>query len=90
LRALAIRENTVYIHGSPRFSKAEAQVYLDIEGLPDDESYYLIGALIVSGGKESCHSFWADHESQELNIFLRLIEVVCQLSDWRILHFGTS
>jgi predicted RecB family nuclease len=88
LRALAIRENSVYIHGSPHFSKAETQVYLDIEGLPDDESYYLIGALIVSGGEESFHSFWADHESQELDIFLQFIEVVCQLADWRLLHFG--
>jgi predicted RecB family nuclease len=88
LRALAIRENTVYIHGIPRFSKAETQVYLDIEGLPDDESYYLIGALIVSGGEESFHSFWADNESQELEIFLHFIEAVCQLADWRILHFG--
>jgi hypothetical protein len=48
----------------------------------------LIGALIVSGGKESFHSFWADHESQELDIFLRFIDVVCHLTDWRILHFG--
>jgi len=88
LRALAIRENTVYIHGIPHLSKAETQVYLDIEGLPDDESYYLIGALVVSGGKESFHSFWADHKSQELEIFLQFIEAVCQLADWRVLHFG--
>ena len=33
LRALAIRENTVYIHGSPRFSKAETQVYRDFLAL---------------------------------------------------------
>ncbi len=88
LRALAIRENTVYIHGIPHLSKAETQVYLDIEGLPDDESYYLIGALVVSGGKESFHSFWADHKSQELEIFLQFIEAVCQLADWRVLHLG--
>src|ERR1700687_4811010 len=88
LQALAIRENTIYIHGTPRFPKSETQVYLDIEGLPDNESYYLIGALIVAGGKESFHSFWADHESQEPDIFFQFIEVACQLANCRILHFG--
>jgi predicted RecB family nuclease len=41
LQALAIRENTVYIHdihGTPSFPKSETQIYLDIEGLPDTES----------------------------------------------------
>ncbi len=88
LQALAIREDTVYIHGTPRFPKSETQVYLDIEGLPDNESYYLIGALVVSEGKEIFHSFWADHESQEPAIFSQFVETVCQLTDFRILHFG--
>jgi predicted RecB family nuclease len=88
LQALAIRENTVYIHGTPRLPKSETQVYLDIEGLPDDESYYLIGALVVSEGKEIFHSFWADHESQEPDIFSQFVEAVCQLADFRLLHFG--
>jgi predicted RecB family nuclease len=33
LQALAIRENTVYVHGSPQLPDAETSVYLDIEGL---------------------------------------------------------
>jgi len=88
LQALAIREDTVYIHGTPRFPKSETQVYLDIEGLPDNESYYLIGALVVSEGKEIFHSFWADHESQEPDIFSQFVEAVCQWPDFRILHYG--
>ncbi len=88
LQALAIRENTVYIHGTPRFPESKTQVYLDIEGLPDNESYYLIGALVVSEGKEIFHSFWADHESQEPGIFSQFVEAVCQWADFRILHFG--
>ena len=88
LQARAIRENTVYIHGTPRFPESETQVFLDIEGLPDNESYYLIGALVVSEGKEIFHSFWADHESQEPDIFSQFVETVCQCADFRILHFG--
>ena len=88
LQALAIREDTVYIDGTPRLPKSETQIYLDIEGLPDSESYYLIGALVVSEGKEIFHSFWADHESHEPDIFSQFVEEVCQYGDFRILHFG--
>ena len=45
LQALAIRENTVYIHGAPVLPESGAQVYLDIEGLPDRDAYYVIGML---------------------------------------------
>jgi len=88
LQALAIREKTVYVHGAPRFPESKTQVYLDIEGLPDNQSYYLIGVLTVSEEKEIFHSFWADHESQEVDIFSQFVEAVCQWPDSRILHFG--
>jgi predicted RecB family nuclease len=88
LQALAIRENTVYIHGIPTLPDSKVQVYLDIEGVPDSGSYYLIGALIVSEGREVFQSFWADQNADELDIFSRFIEVVCQMDDLRILHFG--
>jgi predicted RecB family nuclease len=88
LQALAIRENTVYIHGNPQLPDAKTQVYLDIEGLPDSDAYYLIGVLIVSGGQETFHSFWADQRAQEPEIFARLVEMVCELPDFQVLHFG--
>jgi predicted RecB family nuclease len=88
LQALAIRENTVYIHGTPTLPQAKTEVYLDIEGLPDRDFYYLIGALIVSHGHEVFRSFWADTQSDEPAIFTRLAEAVSQLDDFRIFHFG--
>ena len=88
LQALAIRENTVYVHGSPCLPDSKTQVYLDIEGLPDSESYYLIGASIVSEGQETFHSFWASETEQEPEIFVQFAEVVSNLPDFRILHFG--
>lgn len=65
-----------------------SQVYLDIEGLPGSDSYYLIGALIVSEDQEAFHSFWADQTSEEPRIFAGLAEVVSQLPDYRVFHFG--
>ena len=88
LQALAIRENTVYIHGSPQLPEAKTQVYLDIEGLPDRDFYYLIGVLIVRDGQETFHSFWADRESDEPSIVAQFVETVCQLPAFRVLHYG--
>ena len=63
-------------------------MYLDIEGLPDSDSYYLIGALIVSGGQEVFQSFWADQHSEEPERFSQFADAVTQLDDFRVLHFG--
>ncbi len=88
LQALAIRENTVYIHGTPELPECKNRVYLDIEGLPDRGFYYLIGALIVTDERETFHSFWADTESDQSTIFLQFAEAISQRPDLRVFHFG--
>ncbi len=88
LQALAIRENTVYIHGTPELPDCKSRVYLDIEGLPDRGSYYLIGALIVTEEGETFHSFWADSELDQATIFLQFAEAISQFPDLRVFHFG--
>ena len=52
-RRYAIRENTIYIHGNPQVPDSRSQVYLDIEGLPESDFYYLVGAFVVSDGQET-------------------------------------
>ena len=88
LQALAIRENTVYIHGTPSLPQSNTQVYLDIEGLPDRDFHYLIGALVVSHGHETFHSFWADTQADESAIFAKFADAISQLEDFRVFHFG--
>jgi len=88
LQALAIRENTVYIHGAPVLPESETQVYLDIEGLLDREAYYLIGMLVVSNGHETFHSFWADTRSDEPIIFAQFAETISGIDNCRVFHFG--
>jgi predicted RecB family nuclease len=89
LQALSIRENKVHIHRNPELPDSKSRVYFDIEGLPDNEFYYLIGALIVTEGQETFHRFWADEKSEERNIFTEFVEAICQLPDYRVLHYGT-
>lgn len=88
LQALAIRGRCVYIHGSPILPECKSKVYLDIEGLPDRDFYYLIGALVVSDEGETFHSFWADTKSDEASIFCQFAETISQLPDYRVFHYG--
>lgn len=88
LQALSLRENTVYVHGNPQLPTSDCKIFLDIEGLPDSEFYYLIGVLLVINGKESFHSFWAEEKSDEPNVFAQFVEIVSGLPDFRIYHFG--
>ena len=49
LKALAIREKKIHIIGSPEFKIEGTPLYLDVEGLPDRDFYYLIGLRIACG-----------------------------------------
>ena len=40
-------------------------VYLDVEGLPDHDFYYLIGMRIRNGESVVQHSLWADNKQEE-------------------------
>ena len=88
LQALAIRENKVHVHGSYAIPSSPTAAYLDIEGLPDRGSYYLIGLVVVANGLESRHSFWADGEAEQRAAFSGLLEKLGQYPDYRLFHFG--
>src|SRR5215469_11917932 len=59
IRALAIRQKKIYIVGSPEIMIEGTPVYLDVEGLPDHDFYYLIG--LQAGDRDSVaqYSVWA-------------------------------
>jgi predicted RecB family nuclease len=88
LQALAIRENKIHVHGSYAVPSSPTSIYLDIEGLPDQDFYYLIGLVVVENGLESRHSFWADGKEDQLSIFCGLLEKLSQLREYRLFHFG--
>ena len=59
LKALAVkkknpccRSTSLKFDGTP--------IFLDVEGMPDRDFYYLIGLRVESGGEHVERSFWAD------------------------------
>jgi predicted RecB family nuclease len=88
LQALALRMQKVHLHGDFALPTAPVSVYFDIEGLPEQEFYYLIGALVVQDGKETHHAFWADSPAQQQSIVLQFSRLVAGLAPCKLFHFG--
>ncbi|MGC2776057.1 MAG: TM0106 family RecB-like putative nuclease [Bradyrhizobium sp.] len=76
LHALAIRDNTIYVLGSPEVRTAEVRIFIDVEGDPDKQFIYLIGLIVCEREHVERHSFWADSEKTEDEVFARFLEVI--------------
>jgi predicted RecB family nuclease len=76
LKALAIRTNKIHVLGSlPLDSTPVTPVYIDVEGDPDRDFYYLIGLRLSCDGLPVQHSFWADDPESERTIWTDCLRV---------------
>ena len=89
LKALAIRDEKVFIQEIPDFKKVTTEVFLDFEGIIDRGLIYLIGVILKVDDTESEYSFWADDFAPEESIFIKLIELLEPLDDFIVYHYGS-
>jgi predicted RecB family nuclease len=89
LHALALRDKKIYLFGTPEIPGAPVQIYLDLEGVPEERFVYLIGLTVVEGGTARQLSFWADTPDQEQEIFQQFLEEVSRYPDARLYCYGT-
>ena len=68
---------------------AATRVYLDVEGIPDETFYYLIGLVIDNGKSVSSHSFWANDKSEGKIIWGLFLEKMEALKDFVLFHYGS-
>jgi predicted RecB family nuclease len=88
LQALAIRTGRIYLQELPTLTRQETELFLDIEGIPDQHSFYLIGLLVQRTDKLSYHSFWADSLQDERIIWLQFLDIIRQYPGAPIYHYG--
>jgi len=86
LKALAIRDHKIHIVGKPELAIKGTPVYLDVEGMPDRDFYYLIGLRIPAGPLQ--YSFWADDVSDEEGIWRSLLSVLERIDNPVLIHYG--
>jgi len=89
LKALAIREKKIHIVGSPELKIEGTPVYLDVEGLPDRDFYYLIGVRIGHGESAVQHSPWADTVEDEGKIWREFLGILETVEKPVLVHYGS-
>jgi predicted RecB family nuclease len=89
LRALAIRENKIHAVGIPDPQLNGTPVFLDVEGLPDRDFYYLIGIRVQAAEGSVQHSFWADDAKEEKLIWNDFLGVLSEIIDPHLIHYGS-
>ena len=89
LKALAIRERKIHIVGSPELTIEGTPVYLDVEGLPDRDFYYLIGVRIKTAAGIIQHSLWADRADDEESIWTNFLYILSGIENPILIHYGS-
>jgi predicted RecB family nuclease len=89
LQALAIRTERIYLHEPPSIPKGNVQLFIDIEGLPDQHTDYLIGVDVLEESRMTQHSFWANSPTEEAGIFKECLALAAKYPDAPIFHYGS-
>ena len=89
LRALAIRERKIHLAGSPELRIPGTPVFLDVEGVPDRDFYYLIGVHIGNREQPVVHSLWADDASGEKKLWHEFLEILKAVNNPVLVHYGS-
>jgi predicted RecB family nuclease len=89
LKALAIRENKIHVVGNPETKFEGTPVFLDVEGLPDRDFYYLIGVRFKATDGVVQHSLWADSLADEERLWTDFLCLLSEIENPVLLHYGS-
>jgi predicted RecB family nuclease len=64
-------------------------LFLDLEGVPDRDTYYLAGLLVCRGDVAEYESYWADDEAVEAATWSALVGRLEAFPDAPVYHYGS-
>ncbi len=88
LKALAVKKNQIHVVGAPSLKVDGTPTFLDVEGMPDRDFYYLIGLRFESGGEHMERSFWADGLDDERVIWENCLRELKAIGNAQIVSYG--
>src|SRR4029077_2248795 len=89
LRALAIRENKIHAVDIPALKLEGTHVFMDVEGIPDRDFYYLIGLRVEDAEGEIQHCLWADSAKEEKLIWSDFLGILSAIKNPQLIHYGS-
>jgi transposase len=88
LRALAIKKKQIHVAGVPSIEFVGVPVFLDVEGMPDRDFYYLVGLRFEYGGEQVERSFWADGVNDERVMWENCVRTLRAIGNAQIISYG--
>jgi len=89
LKALAIREKKIHIVGRPQLRIEGTPIYFDVEGIPDRNFYYLLGAYLETDDGPKRHSLWANDAVDEKHVWRAFIDILSDIDRPILVHYGS-
>jgi predicted RecB family nuclease len=89
LQALAIRTGKILVEHLPELPRGSLELVVDLEGIPDRDTYYLAGLLVCKAGEAEYHPFWADDAAGEAAMWSALVERLEAFPDAPVYHYGS-
>jgi predicted RecB family nuclease len=88
LKALAVKKKQIHVVGAPSLTVNGTLTFLDVEGMPDRNFYYLIGLRFPSGGEHVERSFWADGLDDERKMWEDCMRELRAIGNAQIVSYG--
>ncbi len=88
LKALAIKKSQIHVIGAPSLKFEGVPTFLDVEGMPDRDFYYLIGLRFAFHGAPEERSFWADRANGEREIWENCLLTLKSIENPQIVSYG--
>jgi hypothetical protein len=90
LQAMALRTETIYVAKRPELPITKPYLFLDIEGIPDKDFYYLVGLLVCEGETNPFYRYWwADAKADEGGIWRCFLDAIEGLGNFTLFHYGS-
>ncbi len=89
LKALAIREKKIHLAGDINFEIEGTPIFIDVEGLPRSDFYYLIGLRVIAPKGVLKISLWADNEKDEGRIWAEFLSILSNIEKPTLIHYGS-
>ena len=83
LKALAIKKGRIHFVGAPAIKVEGVPIFIDVEGMPDRDFYYLIGLRF-----ESRDAFWADRPEDERGMWENCLSTLKSVESVQLVHYG--
>jgi predicted RecB family nuclease len=88
LKALAIKKSQIHVVGSPVLTLHGTPIFIDVEGAPDRDFFYLIGLRYQAQGKVIERSFWANGPEDQFDIWRECLRELKGIDNPWLIHYG--